>query len=101
MLAVVQQKNVLEALKIILSDQAVKAIFINIFGGIVRCDLIAEGIIAASAQCNIQIPVVVRLVGNNADKGSELLNQSGLNLIANTNLEEAAKLVVEHAGVTK
>ncbi len=60
-----------------------------------------EGIIAASAQCNIQIPIVVRLVGNNADKGSELLNQSGLNLIANTNLEEAAKLVVEHAGVTK
>ena len=95
------KERVTEALKIILSDQAVKAIFINIFGGIVRCDLIAEGIIAASAQCNIQIPVVVRLVGNNADKGSELLNQSGLNLIANTNLEEAAKLVVEHAGVTK
>ena len=95
------KERVTEALKIILSDTEVKAIFINIFGGIVRCDLIAEGIIAASAQCNIQIPVVVRLVGNNAEKGSELLNQSGLNLIANTDLEEAAKLVVKHAGVSR
>lgn len=95
------KERVTEALKIILSDENVKAIFINIFGGIVRCDLIAEGIIAASAQCNIQIPIIVRLVGNNAEKGSELLNNSGLNLIANTDLEAAAKLVVKHAGVSQ
>lgn len=93
------RERVTEALKIILSDTDVKAIFINIFGGIVRCDLIAEGIIAAAAECDIQIPLVVRLVGNNAEKGSKLLNESGLNLIANTDLEEAARIVVKESGV--
>ena len=91
-------ERVTEGFKIILSDTNVKGIFVNIFGGIVKCDLIADGIIEASKQCKLDIPVVVRLVGNNAELGSEKLNESGLNLIAINDLNEATKCIVEKVG---
>lgn len=91
------KERVSEAFKIILSDQNVKAILINIFGGIVRCDLIAEGIIGAVAEIGTKLPVVVRLEGNNAELGSKLLTDSGLNIIAASNFTDAAKKVVEAA----
>ena len=89
------KERVTEAFKIIVSDTSVKAILVNIFGGIVRCDLIAEGIIAAVKDVGLTIPVVVRLEGNNADKGSELLAHSGLNILAATGFAQAAELVVD------
>src|SRR5690554_19153 len=92
------KERVTEAFKIILSDANVKAVLVNIFGGIVRCDLIAEGIIGAVAEVGVKIPVVVRLEGNNADKGAELLAQSGLNIIAAKSLTDAAEQVVAAAG---
>lgn len=90
-------ERVTEAFEIILSDPNVKAILINIFGGIVRCDLIAEGVIAAMKQVNVAIPVVVRLEGTNVEKGREMLKNSGLKVIAADNLTEAAKQVVAAA----
>ena len=87
-------KRVAEAFKIILSDKAVEAVLINIFGGIVRCDVIADGIIKAVEEIGVNVPVVVRLEGNNAELGSQKLSQSGLNIISASGLEEAAKLVV-------
>ncbi|MFT5503170.1 MAG: succinyl-CoA synthetase beta subunit [Gammaproteobacteria bacterium] len=92
------KERVAEALKIILSDEKVKGILVNIFGGIVRCDLIAEGIIAAVAEVNISVPVVVRLEGTKAQEGTELLNNSGLNLIAAQDLGEAALKIVAAVG---
>lgn len=91
-------ERVAEAFKIILSDDKVKAVLVNIFGGIVRCDIIAEGIIAAVAEVGVQVPVVVRLEGNNADKGAQLLADSGLNIIAATSLDDAARLATAAAG---
>lgn len=88
------KERVAEAFKIILSDDAVKTVLVNIFGGIVRCDLIAEGIISAVAEVGVQVPVVVRLEGNNADLGREILDQSGLNIIAVDSLKEAAQQAV-------
>lgn len=87
-------ERVSEAFKIILSDPNVKAILINIFGGIVRCDLIAEGIIQAVKEVKVGIPVVVRLEGTNVEKGREMLKTSGLKVIAAENLTDAAKQVV-------
>lgn len=89
------QERVAEAFKIILSDQQVKGVLVNIFGGIVRCDLIAEGIIKAVEEVAIDVPVVVRLVGNRADLGSEKLASSGLNIVAETDLTTAAQKVIE------
>jgi len=89
--------RVAEAFKIILSDDKVKAVLVNIFGGIVRCDLIAEGIITAVKELGLEVPVVVRLEGTNAGKGREMLQSSGLNLIAAAGLTEAAQKVVEAA----
>ena len=89
--------RVAEAFKIILSDDKVKAVLVNIFGGIVRCDLIAEGIITAVKELGLEVPVVVRLEGTNAEKGREMLSSSGLNLIAAAGLTEAAQKVVEAA----
>src|SRR3989338_2503851 len=86
--------RVTEAFKIILSDKNVKGILVNIFGGIVRCDLIAEGIIDAVKDVGIKIPVVVRLEGNNADIGAKKLSASGLNIIAAQSLTDAAKRIV-------
>lgn len=88
-------ERVSEAFKIILSDKAVQAVLINIFGGIVRCDIIADGIIEAVEQVGVNIPVVVRLEGNNSELGSDKLSKSGLDIIIASGLEDAAKLVVE------
>ena len=88
------KERVTEAFKIILSDEHVKAVLVNIFGGIVRCDLIAEGIIGAVSDVGIKVPVVVRLEGNNADKGAQLLESSDLNITAATSLTDAAQKVV-------
>jgi len=95
------KERVSEALKIILSDDKVKGILVNIFGGIVRCDLIAEGIIAAVAEIHISVPIVVRLEGTKAAEGSELLNNSDLNLIAAQDLGEAAAKIVAAVGESK
>lgn len=95
------KERVSEAFKIILSDKKVKAILINIFGGIVRCDLIAEGIIGAVSEIGTNLPVVVRLEGNNAEVGAKLLAESGLNIIASTSFTDAAKKVVEAAANVK
>ena len=92
------KERVEEALKIILSDPDVKAILVNIFGGIVRCDLIAEGVIGAVADVGIEVPVVVRLEGTNAKEGIELLDKSGLNLISASDLGDAAKKAVASIG---
>jgi succinyl-CoA synthetase beta subunit len=89
--------RVAEAFKIILSDDKVRAVLVNIFGGIVRCDLIAEGIITAVKELGLEVPVVVRLEGTNAEKGREMLSTSGLNLIAAAGLTEAAQKVVKAA----
>ncbi len=89
--------KVAEAFKLILSDKNVKAILVNIFGGIVRCDLIAEGIIKAVQEVGIQIPVVVRLEGTNVEKGRELLEHSGLKIISADSLTNAAKQAVAAA----
>ena len=91
------KERVTEAFKIILSDKKVKAVLVNIFGGIVRCDLIADGIISAVAEVGIEVPVVVRLEGNNADLGARKLMDSGLNIIAAKNFSDAAKQVVKVA----
>ncbi|KTC94378.1 ADP-forming succinate--CoA ligase subunit beta [Legionella erythra] len=88
------KERVSEAFKIILSDENVKGILVNIFGGIVRCDLIAEGILAAVKEVGVKIPVVVRLEGNNAELGADILNKSGLNVIAANSLTDAAKKIV-------
>jgi succinyl-CoA synthetase beta subunit len=88
------KERVAEALKIILSDEKVKGILVNIFGGIVRCDLIAEGILAAVKEVDVKVPVVVRLEGNNAKLGSDILNKSGLNVIAAGSLTDAAQKIV-------
>ncbi len=91
------KERVSEAFKIILSDDKVKAVLVNIFGGIVRCNLIAEGIIGAVEQVGVKVPVVVRLEGNNAELGAKLLAESGLNIIAATSLTDAAQAVVKAA----
>lgn len=91
------KERVIEAFKIILSDSNVKAVLINIFGGIVRCDLIAEGVIGAVSEVGVKVPVVVRLEGNNAELGSKVLAESGLNIIPASTLTDAAQLVVKAA----
>lgn len=95
------KERVTEAFKIILSDQNVRAVLVNIFGGIVRCDLIAEGIIAAVREVGIKVPVVVRLEGNNADKGAKLLEGSDFNITPAQTFQEAAEKVVQVAGGAK
>jgi succinyl-CoA synthetase beta subunit len=88
------KERVSEAFKIILSDSNVKGILVNIFGGIVRCDLIAEGIIGAVEEVHVNVPVVVRLEGNNAERGSQLLSESDVNIIAANDLTDAAEKIV-------
>ena len=92
------KERVAEALKIILSDPDVKGILVNIFGGIVRCDLIAEGVIAAVAEVGIEIPVVVRLEGTKAKEGRDLLDKSGLNLQSASDLGDAAMKIIATVG---
>lgn len=91
------KQRVIEAFKLILSSDKVQGIFVNIFGGIVRCDLIADGIIGAVAEVGVNVPVVVRLEGNNAELGAQKLADSGLNIIAATSLTDAAQRVVAAA----
>ena len=91
------KERVTEAFKIILSDSKVKAVLVNIFGGIVRCDMIAEGIIGAVKEVGVKVPVVVRLEGNNAELGGFKLAESGLNIIAAKSLTDAAQQVVKAA----
>jgi succinyl-CoA synthetase beta subunit len=91
------KERVIEAFKIILSDVNVEAVLINIFGGIVRCDLIAEGVIGAIEEVGVKVPVIVRLEGNNAELGIKVLADSGLNIIAATSLTDAAEQSVKAA----
>ncbi len=91
-------ERVTEAFKLILSDDKVKVVLVNIFGGIVRCDLIAQGIIAAVGKLGMQVPVVVRLQGTNAAQGLEMLKQSGLDFITAEDFTEAAQKAVAAAG---
>jgi succinyl-CoA synthetase beta subunit len=91
------KERVTEAFKLILSSDKVEAIFVNIFGGIVRCDMIAEGIIAAVKEVDVKVPVVVRLEGTNVEKGKEILKNSGLAITAADNINDGAKKVVAAA----
>ena len=91
------KERVTEAFKLILSSDRVKAIFVNIFGGIVRCDMIAEGIIAAVKEVDVKVPVIVRLEGTNVDKGKEILRNSGLAIQAANDINDGAKLAVAAA----
>jgi len=91
------KERVAEAFKIILSDDNVKAVLVNIFGGIVRCDMIAEGIIGAVEEVGVTVPVVVRLEGTNAEEGKKVLAESDLNIQAATSLSDAAQMVVDAA----
>ena len=95
------KERVIEAFKLILSDPNVKAVLVNIFGGIVRCDMIAEGIIGAVAEVGVKVPVVVRLEGTNAEEGKKLLDASSLNLVSATSLTDAAQKVVAAAAEGK
>jgi succinyl-CoA synthetase beta subunit len=88
------KERVTEAFKLILRDEDVKAIFVNIFGGIVRCDMIAEGIIAAVKEVDVKVPVIVRLEGTNVEKGKELLKNSGLAIIPADDINDGAKKAV-------
>ena len=91
-------ERVTEAMKIILTDEKVKTILVNIFGGIVKCDLIAEGIVTATKELGLTVPLVVRLEGTNVDRGKEILEASGLNIIAANSMEDAALKAVRAAG---
>ena len=81
--------------KIILSDENVKGILINIFGGIMRCDVLAQGVVDAAKETNLSIPLVVRLAGTNVELGKEILKKSKLKIISANNLSDAAKKIVE------
>ena len=89
------QDRVAKAFKIILKDPNVKVVLVNIFGGIVRCDVIAKGIIAAIKEVDIKVPVVVRLEGNNADIGAQILSKANIKIESINNLSDAAKKAVE------
>jgi len=91
-------EQIRNAFRILLGDAVVKAVLINIFGGILRCDVLAEGVIAAVRDLNVQIPVVIRMKGNNEERGKEMLRQSGLNFITAEDMGDAAKKVVAAAG---
>jgi succinyl-CoA synthetase beta subunit len=91
------KERVTEAFKLILSSDKVKAIFVNIFGGIVRCDMIAEGIIAAVKDVGVQVPVIVRLEGTNVDAGKNLLKSSGLAIEAADDINDGARKAVASA----
>jgi len=91
------KEQVTAAFKILMSDKNVKAVLVNIFGGIMRCDIIAEGIIEAAKDVGVKVPLVVRLQGTNVDRGRELLGRSGLNIISADKMDEAAEKVARAA----
>ena len=87
--------QVIEAFNILTTDKQVKAILVNIFGGIMRCDVIASGIVAAAKKVGIKIPLVVRLEGTNVEAGKKILKESGMEIISASDLDDAAKRAVE------
>jgi succinyl-CoA synthetase beta subunit len=89
------KEKVASAFKLILSDKNVKGILINIFGGIMRCDILAQGVVDAATETNLQVPLVVRLAGTNFREGKEILNKSGLKILSADDLNDAAKKIVE------
>ena len=89
------KEKVTSAFKIILSDPGVKGILVNIFGGIMRCDIIADGIVAAAKELQINVPLVVRLEGTNVEEGKNILNNSGIDIMSATDLDDAAKKIVK------
>ncbi|KOS25733.1 succinyl-CoA synthetase subunit beta [Bacillus anthracis] len=91
-------EKVTEAFKIILSDKNVKGIFVNIFGGIMKCDVIAEGVIEATKQVGLELPLVVRLEGTNVELGKKILNESGLNIVAAESMTDGAQKIVSLVG---
>ena len=91
-------EQVTTAFKIILADPNVEAILVNIFGGIAKCDVIAEGVVAAAKEVNMQIPLVVRLEGTNVEEGKKILAESGLALIPAGDMDDAAKKVIDAIG---
>ncbi len=91
-------KQVAEGFKVILSDPEVKAIFVNIFGGIMRCDFIAEGIIAAAKEINMNVPLIVRLAGTNVELGKKMLSESGLDLIPADDMDDGARKAIKAIG---
>ncbi len=93
-----QEEQVAAAFKILMADPRVKAILVNIFGGIMRCDIIAEGIVAAAKEVKLSVPLVVRLQGTNVERGREILAESGIEIITAEHMDEAAKKAVEAAG---
>jgi succinyl-CoA synthetase beta subunit len=88
------KEKVTAAFKIITADPAVKGILVNIFGGIMKCDVIAEGVVAAVREVGLKVPLVVRLEGTNVALGKQILNESGLNVIAADDLDDAAEKIV-------
>jgi succinyl-CoA synthetase beta subunit len=88
------KEKVTEAFKIITSDPKVKGILVNIFGGIMRCDVIAEGVVAAVKEVGLKVPLVVRLEGTNVEKGKKIINESDLNVIAANDLKDGAQKIV-------
>ena len=89
------KEKVAAAFKIIMKDPKVKGILVNIFGGIMKCDVIAEGVIAAVKEVGLQVPLVVRLEGTNVELGKKIINESGLNVISADDLEDAARKIVK------
>ena len=89
--------KVAAAFKIILTDDSVKAVFINIFGGIMQCDVLAEGVVAAAQELGLTVPLVVRMEGTNVERGKEILAESGLNIIAAADMLDGARKAVEAA----
>jgi succinyl-CoA synthetase beta subunit len=94
------KERVTAAFKLLLSDPKVEGVLVNIFGGIMRCDVIAEGIVAAAREVNIGVPLVVRLEGTNVDLGKQILSESGLPITAASDLADAAQKVVSAVGTS-
>ena len=91
-------EQVKNAFRILLSDSGVKAVFINIFGGILRCDVLATGVVAAAKDLHVKIPVVVRMEGTNVELGQQILRESGLNFTIANGMKDGAQKVVQLAG---
>ena len=95
------KENIVAAFKILTSDDKVQGILINIFGGIMKCDVIAQGTVDAVKEVGLEVPLVVRLEGTNVDAGKKIINESGLNVIAADDLDDAAQKIVAAIGVSK
>jgi succinyl-CoA synthetase beta subunit len=92
------KEKVAAAFKIITADPKVQGILVNIFGGIMKCDVIAEGVVAAVREVGLKVPLVVRLEGTNVDQGKKIINESGLNVISANDLDDAAQKIVGAVG---